>query len=503
MTNRLDPLIPLRLVAKVRFLIHPSYHPHDLIEVTQPPFHLTRRGWGEFPARVQIHFRDPRDKPVEVIHNLKLDKTYTGLQTLGGETLVDVWLHNPDYGRDELKKKKEKSAADEDFEEAAKYKLTETEAEGWVICHTEAQSLRPSQKEREKEKGKEAVSNALAQPQQKKVLASLERENIMSIGNGPTVLNGNAAAAAPAAGQAPASATSISPPQQRTTLVRCKDKAGETYYLPIKILPQSHQKQQVVSVIQGPVRSARRQQGAQTAAAAAGAAASTTATSAHPAKAGTVLKTLASGKTTITKMEAIMYDNHSTVGSIASASTGASASSLHRVSPPTPTPPKLSNGKINGSISLLSTLKSSLASAERLQHQPVATTTVHHNIAVSQSAPGSRFNSPFTSPQSSPTVSRCSSPVPGATINPGTSLLKSNSLLKPGTSLLKQRVVASKVSPPLPGQTTGPASEVLGFPLAAFQSELEKAVPEVQLQLWSQGRTVGEEDSTACRAFIG
>ena len=45
------------VVAKVRFLIHPSYHPHDLVEVANAPFHLTRRGWGEFPARVQIHFR--------------------------------------------------------------------------------------------------------------------------------------------------------------------------------------------------------------------------------------------------------------------------------------------------------------------------------------------------------------------------------------------------------------------------------------------------------------
>jgi transcription initiation factor IIF auxiliary subunit len=55
------------VVAKVRFLIHQSYHPNNLIEVHRPPFHLTRRGWGEFPARFvsfgterlfcQLHFR--------------------------------------------------------------------------------------------------------------------------------------------------------------------------------------------------------------------------------------------------------------------------------------------------------------------------------------------------------------------------------------------------------------------------------------------------------------
>ena len=39
------------VVAKVRFLIHESYHPNNLIEVTRTPFHLTRRGWGDFPAR--------------------------------------------------------------------------------------------------------------------------------------------------------------------------------------------------------------------------------------------------------------------------------------------------------------------------------------------------------------------------------------------------------------------------------------------------------------------
>lgn len=49
----------------------------------EQPFHLSRRGWGEFPLRVQIHFQCSANKPVDVIHNLKLDRTYTGRQTLG------------------------------------------------------------------------------------------------------------------------------------------------------------------------------------------------------------------------------------------------------------------------------------------------------------------------------------------------------------------------------------------------------------------------------------
>ncbi|PIO31546.1 hypothetical protein AB205_0072630 [Aquarana catesbeiana] len=118
----------------------------------EPPFHLTRRGWGEFPVRVQIHFKDSQNKRIDIIHNLKfrpirillhifviatisdfyrdcdimadtsdnfdtflgplaliqrsvrlkLDKTYTGLQTLGAETVVEVELLRHSLGEDYL-----------------------------------------------------------------------------------------------------------------------------------------------------------------------------------------------------------------------------------------------------------------------------------------------------------------------------------------------------------------------------------------------------------------
>jgi transcription initiation factor IIF auxiliary subunit len=88
------------VVERVRFLIHQSYHPNNLIEVTKAPFQLTRRGWGEFTARVQLFFKNPRlNKPVSILHDLKLDKTYTGLQTFGAETCVEVWLQ-PDQEKD-------------------------------------------------------------------------------------------------------------------------------------------------------------------------------------------------------------------------------------------------------------------------------------------------------------------------------------------------------------------------------------------------------------------
>ncbi|XP_029929559.1 YEATS domain-containing protein 2 isoform X2 [Myripristis murdjan] len=95
--SRREPSID-HFVKKVWFFLHPSYKPNDLVEVSEPPFHLTRRGWGEFPVRIQIHFKDPRNKRIDIIHQLKLDRTYTGLQTLGAETVVDVELHRNSLG---------------------------------------------------------------------------------------------------------------------------------------------------------------------------------------------------------------------------------------------------------------------------------------------------------------------------------------------------------------------------------------------------------------------
>ncbi|XP_067461791.1 YEATS domain-containing protein 2 isoform X3 [Thunnus thynnus] len=97
--SRREPSIN-HFVKKIWFFLHPSYKPNDLVEVSEPPFHLTRRGWGEFPVRIQIHFKDPRNKRIDIIHQLKLDRTYTGLQTLGAETVVDVELHRNSLGDD-------------------------------------------------------------------------------------------------------------------------------------------------------------------------------------------------------------------------------------------------------------------------------------------------------------------------------------------------------------------------------------------------------------------
>ncbi|RIB08766.1 yeats family-domain-containing protein, partial [Gigaspora rosea] len=59
-------------IRRVRFFLHQSYRPLDVVDVTEPPFQLTRFGWGEFPIRIQLIFVDNKNKPVDLIHNLKV-----------------------------------------------------------------------------------------------------------------------------------------------------------------------------------------------------------------------------------------------------------------------------------------------------------------------------------------------------------------------------------------------------------------------------------------------
>uniref|UniRef100_A0A6Q2X5R0 YEATS domain-containing protein 2 n=1 Tax=Esox lucius TaxID=8010 RepID=A0A6Q2X5R0_ESOLU len=100
--SRREPSID-HFVKKVWFFLHPSYKPNDLVEVSEPPFHLTRRGWGEFPVRIQIHFKDPRNKRIDIIHHLKVTFyiDYNCIKTRDARfTVVDVELHRNSLGDD-------------------------------------------------------------------------------------------------------------------------------------------------------------------------------------------------------------------------------------------------------------------------------------------------------------------------------------------------------------------------------------------------------------------
>ncbi|KAI9092877.1 hypothetical protein DFS34DRAFT_632190 [Phlyctochytrium arcticum] len=79
-------------VRKVRFYLHPDYRPYDVVEVAEPPFRLTRYGWGEFPVRAQLYFVDESNKPVDFIHILKLDQSKSEKQTFGAERTIELEL---------------------------------------------------------------------------------------------------------------------------------------------------------------------------------------------------------------------------------------------------------------------------------------------------------------------------------------------------------------------------------------------------------------------------
>ncbi|XP_072937549.1 uncharacterized protein D12 [Epargyreus clarus] len=86
---------PSRVLRAATVRLHHSYAPHHTVHLHKPPFHVSRRGWGEFPAKIELHFALPsRNRPATVEHTIKLDRNYTGLQTLGAETIVDVWLYS-------------------------------------------------------------------------------------------------------------------------------------------------------------------------------------------------------------------------------------------------------------------------------------------------------------------------------------------------------------------------------------------------------------------------
>ncbi|XGW33475.1 hypothetical protein V3C99_017694 [Haemonchus contortus] len=59
------------IISKVEFRLHDSYEP-SLRVVEKPPYEVHERGWGEFKARIRVHFIDPCEKPLTIYHNLNL-----------------------------------------------------------------------------------------------------------------------------------------------------------------------------------------------------------------------------------------------------------------------------------------------------------------------------------------------------------------------------------------------------------------------------------------------
>jgi YEATS domain-containing protein 4 len=58
-------------ISKVVFQLHASFA-QQVRELTQPPFEVTERGWGEFEAQIRIVWKDPTEKPTVVRDNMCL-----------------------------------------------------------------------------------------------------------------------------------------------------------------------------------------------------------------------------------------------------------------------------------------------------------------------------------------------------------------------------------------------------------------------------------------------
>lgn len=59
------------VLEKAVFKLHPSFS-QPIRELTSHPFEVTEKGWGEFEAAIRLHFRDASERPVEMMHVVKL-----------------------------------------------------------------------------------------------------------------------------------------------------------------------------------------------------------------------------------------------------------------------------------------------------------------------------------------------------------------------------------------------------------------------------------------------
>lgn len=88
----------LRHIKFARFFLHPAYKPNEVIDVYEHPFTIERPAWGEFPIRIQLHFFDERNKPVDLVHLLSIFSSTSPRYDQGVERLHEIEiLRNTDF----------------------------------------------------------------------------------------------------------------------------------------------------------------------------------------------------------------------------------------------------------------------------------------------------------------------------------------------------------------------------------------------------------------------
>ncbi|KAB7503387.1 YEATS domain-containing protein 2, partial [Armadillidium nasatum] len=110
-------MLPIMLLLRILFF-------------RKSPFTLTHKGWGEFQVNVELHFLDERNKPIKMIHTLKLARkddslSYSGLWRMGHENLYEIWIFDKakDLEIESIKKKVDENHKDKISEDCMKANL--------------------------------------------------------------------------------------------------------------------------------------------------------------------------------------------------------------------------------------------------------------------------------------------------------------------------------------------------------------------------------------------
>ena len=80
-------------LSSVTIFLDESFPLPRIIELRVPPFRWISYGWGEFNLNIRLVFCDPaKNKPIDVVHPLKLDPGKSGREVVGYEGYFDVEL---------------------------------------------------------------------------------------------------------------------------------------------------------------------------------------------------------------------------------------------------------------------------------------------------------------------------------------------------------------------------------------------------------------------------
>ena len=59
-------------IEKVVFYLHSEYGPNNTITVDKSPFQITKHADLPYPIKLEVHFKDERNKCMSFVHTLKV-----------------------------------------------------------------------------------------------------------------------------------------------------------------------------------------------------------------------------------------------------------------------------------------------------------------------------------------------------------------------------------------------------------------------------------------------